>query len=167
MLQIYCGDGKGKTTAAIGAAVRAAGAGRRVRFAQLMKGSPTSELAILGAAENISVRRCDRDYGFFKSMSELDKTEITRCHDQLLRDAFNGEFDFVVLDELCSAYRFGLLERELAERLISENKDRAEIVITGREPPEVFLELADYISEIQCRRHPYEHGIKARRGIEF
>lgn len=166
MLQIYCGDGKGKTTASIGAAVRAAGAGLSVCFTQLMKGAPTSELAALRSLP-ITVRRCDRDYGFSKSMSEADKASITCCHNALLENAFSESFEFIVLDELCAAYRLGLLDRELAERLILRNKDRAEIVITGREPPEVFLDAADYISEIQCRRHPYERGITARLGVEF
>lgn len=166
MLQIYCGNGKGKTTAALGETLRAAGAGMRVCVVQLMKGSPTSELAALDLLP-ITIRRCDRDYGFYKSMSDADKAAITRCHNALLQFAFAEEFDFIVLDELCSAYRCELLDRELAERLIIENKDRAEIVLTGREPPEIFLEKADYISEINSRRHPYERGIKARRGIEF
>ena len=166
MLQIYCGDGKGKTTAALGGAVRASGAGLRVSFTQFMKGAPTSELAPLKALP-ITVWRCDRDYGFYKSMSELDKTEITACHNDLLRAAFSGDFDFIVLDEFCSAYRLKLLDIELAERLILNSKDKLEIVLTGREPPEIFLEKADYISEIINRRHPYDSGISARKGIEF
>lgn len=166
MLQIYCGDGKGKTTAALGGAVRASGAGLRVCFTQFMKGAHTSELPALRALP-IKVRRCDRDYGFYKSMSEADKLAITRCHNALLEAAFSEGFEFIVLDEFCSAYRLGLLDRELAARLILENKEKAEIVLTGREPPEIFVENADYISEIMCRRHPYENGISAREGIEF
>lgn len=169
MLQIYCGDGKGKTTAALGGAVRAAGAGLRVCFTQFMKGAHTSELYALRAlpVSQITVRRCDRDYGFYKSMSDTDKSEITLCHNALLETAFAESYDFIVLDEFCSAYRLGLLDTELAERLILENKDKTEVVLTGREPPEIFLEKADYISEIMCRRHPYERGITAREGIEF
>ncbi len=166
MLQIYCGDGKGKTTAAVGAAVRAAGAGLRVCIIQFMKGAPTSELAALERLP-ITVRRCDRDYGFYKSMSDGDKAMITRCHNELLESAFSGNYEFIVLDELCSAYRLELLDKERAERLILDSKDRNEIIITGREPPEVLLNAADYISEIRCCRHPYERGVKARRGIEF
>lgn len=166
MLQIYCGDGKGKTTAALGGAVRASGAGLCVCFTQFMKGSPTSELEPLNALP-ITVRRCDRDYGFYKSMNEIDKTEITACHNDLLRAAFSGNFDFIVLDEFCSAYRLKLLDIELAERFVLNSKDKSEIVLTGREPPEIFLEKADYISEIISRRHPYDSGISARKGIEF
>lgn len=166
MLQIYCGDGKGKTTAALGGAVRAAGAGLQVCFTQFMKGGETSELAPLEHLP-ITVRRCDRDYGFYKSMSEEDKLAITRCHNALLEAAFSEGFKFIVLDEFCSAYRLGLLDREFAARLILENKEKAEVVMTGREPPEVFIENADYISEIACRRHPFQNGVIARKGIEF
>lgn len=166
MLQIYCGDGKGKTTAALGGAVRAAGAGLRVCFTQFMKGAHTSELPALRALP-IKVMRCDRDYGFYRSMSGTDKTQITACHNDILKASFAENFDFIVLDEFCSAYRLGLLDTELAKRLISEVKDKSEVVLTGREPPEIFLEKADYISEIISRRHPYDNGISARKGIEF
>ena len=166
MLQIYCGNGKGKTTAALGGAVRASGAGLRVCFAQFMKGSDTSELAALKTLP-ITVKRCDRDYGFFGAMSGADKSEITACHNGLLKFAFSGDFDFLVLDEFFSAYRHGLLDNEFAARLILNKKDSIEIVLTGREPPEIFLEKADYISEIMSRRHPYDSGITARKGIEF
>lgn len=166
MLQIYCGDGKGKTTAALGGAVRASGAGLSTCIIQFMKGAPTSELAALEAL-TITVRRCDRDYGFYKSMSGADKAEITRCHNALLEGTFSENFEFIVLDELCSAYRLGLLDRELADRLVLGGKDRVEIVITGREPPETFLNAADYVSEIKCVRHPYERGVTARHGVEY
>ncbi len=165
MLHIYCGDGKGKTTAALGLAVRAAGAGLRVHIVQLMKGSPTSELAALARIPGISVARCDRDYGFSWKMSERDKSEITECHNRLMGEAFSLGADMVILDEFNSAYANGLLDREAAEKLIGEAA--AEIVLTGRDPDPRFLEKADYISEIQCVRHPYERGVTARKGIEF
>ncbi len=165
MLHIYCGDGKGKTTAALGLAVRAAGAGLRVHIVQLMKGAPTSELAALAKIPGISVARCDRDYGFSWKMSDKDKSEITACHNALLEEAFSLGADMVILDEFNSAYANGLLDREAAEKLIGEAT--AEIVLTGRNPDPKLLEKADYISEIQCVRHPYERGVTARKGIEF
>ncbi len=165
MLHIYCGDGKGKTTAALGLAVRAAGAGLRVHIVQLMKGAPTSELAALAKISGISVARCDRDYGFSWKMSERDKSGITACHNALLEEAFSLGADMVILDEFNSAYANGLLDREAAEKLIAEAT--AEIVLTGRNPDPKFLDKADYISEIQCVRHPYERGVTARKGIEF
>ena len=170
MLQIYCGAGKGKTTAAVGLAVGGAGAGMNVRFVQFMKGSYTSELSALEKISNIEIRRCDRNYGFFKNLTDTDKTDITRCHNALLEYAFDVESkstEMIILDEFCSAYDYGLMNRGLAERLILGNKDAAEIVLTGRAPAEIFLNAADYISEIQCVRHPYSKGIAARKGVEF
>ena len=170
MLHIYCGDGKGKTTAAIGLAVRGVGAGMKVRFVQFLKGAYTSELAVLESIPGLDLRRCDRDYGFYKSMSERDKLEITRCHNELLEFAFSSEFigqKMVILDEFCGAYNYGLMDRALAERIIFENKGSAEVILTGRAPAEIFLNAADYISGIQCVRHPYERGVSARKGVEF
>lgn len=170
MLHIYCGVGKGKTTAAIGLAVRGAGAGMNVRFVQFMKGAFTSELSVLENIPGLEIRRCDKDYGFFKSMSEADKSEITRCHNTLLQFAFGGEdtaSKMIILDEFCGAYAHGLLDKALAERLILNNRDVSEIVLTGRDPEKIFINAADYISEIRCVRHPYERGISARKGVEF
>lgn len=170
MLHIYCGTGKGKTTAAVGLAVRGAGAGMKVRFVQFMKGAYTSELAVLENIPGLEIRRCDRDYGFFKNMSERDKLDITRCHNELLDHAFSpvhAPFGMIILDEFCSAYTHGLMDKELAKRLVTENKDNAEVILTGRDPAEEFVRAADYISEIRCLRHPYERGISARKGVEF
>ena len=170
MLHIYCGDGKGKTTAAVGLAVRGAGAGMKVRFVQFLKGAYTSELSVLENIPGLEIRRCDRDYGFFKNMSERDKLDITRCHNELLAFAFSDRTDepkMLILDEFCGAYAHGLLDKALAEWLVLENKDRAEIILTGRDPAGVFTDAADYISEISCVRHPYERGVPARKGVEF
>ncbi|MCM1335155.1 MAG: cob(I)yrinic acid a,c-diamide adenosyltransferase [Bacteroides sp.] len=167
LLHIYCGDGKGKTTAAIGLAIRAAGAGMSVRFVQLLKGGATSELEALALIPKITVTRCDREYGFVKNMSGAEKRSITECHDRLIADAFTAKADMVILDEFNAAYGYGLLDRAAAERLIFEGVKKAEVVLTGRDPAEAFTSAADYLSEIKCVKHPYEKGIAARRGIEL
>ncbi|MBP1547491.1 MAG: cob(I)yrinic acid a,c-diamide adenosyltransferase [Oscillospiraceae bacterium] len=167
LLHIYCGDGKGKTTASLGLALRAAGAGMKVCFVQFMKGGDTAELETLNLIPDITVKRCNRAYGFVKNMSDKDKEEITVCHNGLLKYAFGGSFDLVILDEFNSAYGCGLMNKELAEKLILDGKDKFEIAITGRNPAEIFLENADYVSEICCVKHPYEKGITARKGIEY
>lgn len=171
MLHIYCGDGKGKTTAALGLAIRAAGAGLRVHIVQLMKGAPTSELAALRAVSGVTVARCDRDYGFFPRMTEQDKAQIAACHNRLLAEGFaavrSGEADMLILDEFCAAYAHGLLDRQAADRFLLKEEHGAEIVLTGRDPEEKYLEKADYVSEIRCVRHPYRTGTAARKGIEL
>ena len=167
MLQIYCGDGKGKTTASVGLAVRMSGAGMNVAFVQFMKGNDTSELASLALIGNIDVMRCDRNYGFFNTLSDSDKAEIPACHNSLLDRAFDKKYDAVILDEFNFAYGHGLMDCEKAKKLILGCKNDIEIVITGRSPANEFTEAADYISEIACVRHPYKKGITARKGIEY
>ncbi len=166
MLQIYCGDGKGKTTAAVGLCVRAAGAGMRVCFAQFMKGGESGELVPLGSLQNVTIMRPERNFGFFKNLSEQEKLSLSEIHNSLLQRAFSGEFEMIILDEFNCAYSYNLLDRELAKSLILNSPEK-EIILTGREPAEVFLERADYISEIKCVKHPYQKGISARKGIEF
>lgn len=171
MLHIYCGDGKGKTTAALGLALRAAGSGMQVHFVQFLKGSETSELRSLANIPEITVLRCDRDYGFSFRMDAAQKAQITACHNRMLREAADrlekGETQLLVLDEFCAAYNLGLLDQSLAEDLVLGIPAACELVLTGRNPAEPFLGAADYISEIQAVRHPYTRGISARRGIEY
>ena len=167
MLQIYCGEGKGKTTASLGLALRMAGAGMKVAFVQFMKGGETAELNSLAKIENIDVMRCDRDYGFFNTLSDSDKAELAACHNGLLEKAFSGNYDAVILDEFNFAYGHSLMDCARAEELILGSAKSIEVVITGRNPAQPFVDAADYISEIQCVRHPYQKGITARKGIEY
>lgn len=167
LMHIYCGDGKGKTTAALGLAVRAAGAGMRVCFLQFMKGGETAELNVLELIPGIKVIRCDRQYPFFSNMSEAEKAEIGVCHDRLLEEAFVGGSDMIVLDEFNFAYKVGLMNTSRAKELIVNGRENAEIILTGRDPDVEFVRLADYVSEIKCVKHPFEKGIAARKGIEY
>lgn len=170
-LHIYCGEGKGKTTAALGLALRAAGAGKTVRIIQLLKGTNTSELEALRLIPNIKVTRCDKNYGFVNKMTEADKTEITACHNKLLSEGYelvkSGTVDMLIIDEFNAAYDYNLLDKKAAEEFLTCREFPAEIVITGRNPAEKFLNIADYISEIKCVKHPFDSGISARKGIEF
>ncbi len=167
LLHIYCGDGKGKTTASVGLAVRAAGSGMNVCFAQFLKGVYTSELNALALIPNITVMRCGKDYGFVKDMSSEDRSSITECHNSLLKNAFSGEYDMIILDEFNPAYFYGLLDKTCAGQFIFNGLSRAEIILTGRNPDDIFINAADYVSEIKCVKHPYKNGITARKGIEL
>ena len=171
LLHIYCGDGKGKTTAALGLAVRAAGAGMRVHIIQLLKGADTSELSVIQSIPGITLERCDRNYGFVWNMTDEDKCGITACHNSLLEKGYSmvrsGEVDMLIIDEFNAAYRSGLLDRAAAEEFLTKKPGSAELVITGREPAQMFVDSADYVSEIKCVKHPYTQGLSARRGIEY
>lgn len=171
LIHIYCGNGKGKTTAALGLAIRAAGAGYKVHIVQLLKGSETSELESLKLLPNIKTARLPKNFGFTFSMSEQDKQEITVCHNNMLISAYeqmkNHEFDMLIIDEFFAAYEKNLISKEIAEKLVFEKEKNCELILTGRNPTEKFLAAADYVSEINAVKHPYEKGISARKGIEF
>lgn len=171
LIHLYHGDGKGKTTAVIGLAIRAAGAGRKVAFVQFMKGNDSSERNILESIERVTVLRSHKDFGFYKQMSEQDKAELREIHDNLLKQvitgASTGKFDVVIMDEVTYAYEWNLLNRQQLEEWMEKKPDGLEIAMTGRNPAPFMLEKADYISNIMCQRHPYEKGIAARKGIEF
>ncbi len=171
MLHIYYGDGKGKTTAALGMAIRASGAGLRVHVVQFMKGAVSGEIAVLPYIPGVTLVRFYHDFGFYKQMSEKDKEEITDLHNRMLTSVFMlaemKRTDMLILDEFNVAYSYGLINKQTADKLILSGRYPVEIVLTGRDPDEKYLEKADYISEIKCVRHPYQKGIEARRGIEF
>lgn len=171
LLHIYCGDGKGKTTAALGLALRASGAGMHVWILQFLKGNETSELEALKQLSHITVLRCDRNYGFTYSMGQEDKKDITECHNDMLKHAWMGmnekRVDMLIFDEFNAAYAYGLLDTQLADRLVLGRTDAVELVLTGRNPHEKFVEAADYVSEIRAVKHPYAKGIQARKGIEY
>ncbi len=144
LIHIYCGDGKGKTTAAVGLALRAAGQGMKVHFIQFLKGSETGEINILKHIKGITVARCDRNYGFYNTMSDKDKTEIICCHNKMLSNAIvlaNQEsIDMLIMDEFNAAYNYGLMDKVTAENFIINKPERLELIITGRNPVEKFME---------------------------
>lgn len=169
MIHLYTGDGKGKTTAAIGLAVRAAGSGLPVIFAQFMKGGDTGELHSLACLSGVRICRSPRDFGFYASMSEQDKRELTQIHngllDTLLAEAESGTCKMMVLDEITYPVKWGLLDQDKLRHLL-ECKN-IELVLTGRDAADFLVDAADYITEMRCVRHPYEKGVMARRGIEY
>lgn len=175
MIHLYTGDGKGKTTAAIGLCIRAAGRGFSVCFSQFMKGNDTGELYVLRSLPNVEILRSDKNFGFYASMSEADKEKLTEIHnrilDSLLERAGSGACRLIVMDELTYPVKWGLLDKRKLETLLNMGKEdspqKAELVITGRDPEDFLKDAADYITQMECVRHPYEKGIGAREGIEF
>jgi cob(I)alamin adenosyltransferase len=169
-VHLYTGDGKGKTTAALGLLLRAHGRGLRVALAQFLKGSETGELKALEKL-GVAVLRNSRDYGFWHNASEQEREEIRRENSANLAEAARlaeaGLCDLLVLDEICAAYRLGAVDTGLADRLILEKPEPLELVLTGRDAPLFFIKAADYITELVKRKHPYDNGVGAREGIEF
>ena len=171
LIHVYCGDGKGKTTAAIGLAVRAAGSGMQVVLLQFLKGRLVNELNGLAQVSGITVIRNNKDYGFYNTMGQQDKIEIEVLHNENLDAALKlvkeGQCDMLILDEITAAYNYGLVEQSVIDELIINKKPELELVLTGRDPAPLFLEYADYVSEIRKIKHPYDHKITARKGIEL
>ena len=171
MIHIYCGDGKGKTSAAIGLAVRAAGTGMKVLFARFLKNEYSGELKVLDAVPQIEVIHLERSYGFFSTLSEKEKAEVKEMYLGLwnkIRDRVSsGGYDMLVIDEFMAAYNYGLIPHEEGVRFLEEKPEEMEIVLTGRDPDKELVKLADYVSEIRKIKHPFYLGITARRGIEY
>ena len=172
MIHLYTGEGKGKTTAAVGLAVRHLGSGGTLAFVQFLKSSPSGEIAVLESLPRATVLRNREQHGFAIHMSEEQKQRVTAAHNENLSKAQemvrHRSISMLVLDELCAAYALELIDRNAVDALIESAKAAdIELVITGRDPAPGFVDAADYITEMRLLRHPYEKGVPARRGIEY
>ena len=172
LTHIYYGDGKGKTTAALGLALRAAGCGRNVVIVQFLKDWNCGELHSLALLPNVTVLRGKASGGvFIHEMNEEQKAETKAIHNKNLSDAMElqglGRCDMLVLDEAIDALALGVLDEELFERLIDNKPGEMELVITGHSLRDDLLARADYVTEMVKRKHPFDTGVAARRGVEF
>jgi len=166
LVHLYWGDGKGKTTAAMGLALRALGAGRKVVIVQFLKGGQSGEIPLLRSL-GAEIFRGKVGMKFSFQMNEAEKAETRALQTEHLRRALDCESGLLVLDEACAAWQTGLVDRELLKKAVLEKPAGREVVLTGRQPPEWMREAADYITEMHCCRHPYERGVPAREGVEF
>ena len=172
MIQIYHGDGKGKTTAAVGLAVRAVGSGLPVLFVQFLKDDTSGEIAMLQRL-GVETLHVPQMYGFVSRMceEELAKTRAMwiakqkKQHDDVRKE--NTVEAVVVLDEVLHAVKYGLLDESTLMEVLASNQAQIEFVLSGRNPSDKLLALADYVTEMKKEKHPYEQGISARKGIEF
>lgn len=166
-VQIYTGDGKGKTTAALGLVVRASGAGLRVYFGQFIKKGKYSEIKMLTASfPNVTVEQYGCG-GFIKGKPSKEATDSARRGVEMLRDALTCEkFDVVVADEALTAVTAGVLADQDILALIDSKPESVELVLTGRGAGEAVTKRADLVTEMKCVKHYYENGVKAREGVE-
>lgn len=165
MLHLYWGNGKGKTTAAMGLALRALGHGRRVVIVQFLKDGTSGEIAPLRAA-GAAVYACP-NAKFTWLMDEADKAEAREASARALGQALAEPFDLLVLDEACAALKSGILNEALLRRAVAFAKNGREVVLTGRDPAPWLQEAADYSTEMRAHRHPYADGVAAREGVEY
>ena len=169
-IQLYLGYGKGKTTAGLGQCLRAAGAGLRVAVYQFLKGSPTAELGPLETL-GIPVVRTGEVKKFVRSMTPEELEECRRSHQRVFAQAASacreGKYDLVMLDEVVDAMQMGP-HRQAGAAGPAAGKARCPGIGAHRhEEDEDLICLADYYSQIICKKHPYQRGIAARRGIEY
>jgi cob(I)alamin adenosyltransferase len=169
MIQIYTGNGKGKTTAALGLGLRAVGHGLKVIMIQFMKGEINyGELEAVKHLPDFKIEQHGRPD--FVNPENPDKEDI-RLAEQALKRAVkvikNKEFDIVILDEINVAVSFGLIKAEKVIELIKNTSKKTELILTGRYMPEEFIKYADLISEVREVKHHFQAGVPARKGIEY
>ncbi|MBA7685873.1 Corrinoid adenosyltransferase [subsurface metagenome] len=173
LVQIYTGKGKGKTTAAIGQAIRARGRGLRILFVQFLKGKEGSgEIPLL---EDVGIKvicKGEKDRWFFPDrLKEEEKKKIrlewTHFLDEISRQVIEEKYDLVILDEINVVLYYELIDKNRLIDFIRKKPAWLEIILTGRHASPELIELAHLVSEIKSIKHPFDAGMKARRGIEY
>lgn len=166
-VQVYTGDGKGKTSAALGLALRAAGHGMRTYIGQFMKGQHYGELDALRDQPLVTIEQ----YGDVRCIRREDVTpehiaQAQRGLEQARHAMLSGQYDVVVLDEVNVTIWFGLLAVEEVLAFLDQRPDFVEMILTGRRAPQELIERADLVTEMREVKHYYEQGVEARKGIE-
>ena len=166
-IQVYTGKGKGKTTAALGLAVRAAGAGLTVFIAQFIKNMKSSEHVLLDELrDRITVRQYGRGFIMGKKPKPADIKAAQEGYEEVKKILLSEQYDVVVLDEVNVAVHYGLIPVQDLLDLMSEKPKSVELVITGRYADEKVVAAADVVTEMREIKHYWEQGVTARRGIE-
>lgn len=170
-VHIYCGDGKGKTSSAVGLAVRASGRGKKVLIVRFLKTEDSGEVEVLRKIPGITVTPCDRTFGFVFRMNEEQKREagayFQSRFETAVKTAVEDGVDLLVLDEILASCNYGMVREDDVAEFLRNRPAEMEVVLTGRDPSDRLIALADYVSEIKMVKHPYTQGLGAREGIEY
>lgn len=170
-IHIYTGDGKGKTTAATGLAVRCAGSGGKVLWFQFLKKDTSGERKSLEVLNGVELLPGYENIKFSFRMTEEEKEQARSFYEDrmayIVKQVNTKEYDLLILDEAIGAVNTGMLGEESLVKFLEKKPEGLEVVLTGRDPSEKLLELADYVSNIQKVKHPFEQGVKARKMIEW
>ena len=169
LVHIYCGDGKGKTTTSVGLTIRAAGSGKKVLFYQFLKDNSSSERNILEKVPGITLVRGREMQKFTFQMNEQELDELRIYNNEMLDKLFEmaKDYDMLVMDESVYAIKSNLLDEEKLITHLEEKPVGLEVVLAGRNPSQKLMDHADYVSEIQKVKHPFDHGVSSRVGIEL
>ncbi len=171
-VQVYTGNGKGKTTAALGQAFRAVGQGMKVMVIQFLKGIPSGEMT---AAERLGpdmkILRFERNKKFFWQLTEKEKRElqedIQKAVNYTMEILCHNSCDMLILDEIMGAIHSGLVSIDQVIQIIEAKPPSMELILTGRNVPSEIADYADLVTEMKPVKHYYEKGVAARRGIEY
>jgi len=167
-VHLYTGNGKGKTTASIGLAIRAAGAGMKVFIAQFIKGMNYNELSALEKFEGqIVIKQYGRDCFIKNEPEEADRMAARSGFDEVEKIVMEGAFDMVVLDEINIALYYKLVDISEVAMMIKKRPEHMELVLTGRYAPQSLIDLSDLVTNMEEIKHYYQNGIEARPGIEY
>jgi cob(I)alamin adenosyltransferase len=170
LVQIFTGEGKGKTTAALGTVLRAAGHGLKISIIFFIKGkSSQGEYKALAALPSVKVASFGLRQFIYKNdiINPAEKIQAEAALSAAREDITGGKFDLVVLDEINVAVYFKLLDAGDVLRLIKDKPPQVELILTGRNADKKLIAAADLVTEMGKIKHPYDKGIKARKGIEF
>lgn len=166
-VQIYTGDGKGKSTAAFGLALRAAGHGLRSYIGQFMKGQHYGEHNAFKSLPLVTVELFGKNtFIHVKTKTEEDATMAKEGLEKARRAMLSGDYDIVILDEVNVAIHFGLLSVDQVLDFIDGKPDRVELILTGRRAPAELIARADLVTEMKEIKHYYQSGVSSRNGIE-
>ncbi|HCY87873.1 MAG TPA: cob(I)yrinic acid a,c-diamide adenosyltransferase [Desulfobacteraceae bacterium] len=165
-VQVYTGNGKGKTTASLGLAVRAAGAGLKVCIVQFMKQGDYSEIKSLLRFPNITVEQYGAGKFVRGNPSQEERASCARGYERLCQVLRDGNHDLVIAEEGNVAYMCGLFSEDQLLFLLDIKPDHVELVLTGRGAPQSLIDRADLVTEMKEVKHYYKKGVKARVGIE-
>lgn len=171
-VQIYTGNGKGKTTAAIGQGIRAYGNGLKVIMVQFLKSGKTGELNTVDElSDNFEIFRFEKRRGFVWTLSEEEKLEVKKevkvAYDFILDVIENYKCDMLIIDEIMGVLKNKFLSVEDVLELIRKKPKNMEIIMTGRNVPEEIIEKANLVTEMKEIKHYYKEGVPARKGVEF
>lgn len=170
LLIVYTGEGKGKTTAALGTALRSLGYGKKVLIIQFGKNSFSGEFKSLKLFKNLKFIQGGKGFvgilGDKKSLSE-HKVAAEKTFNTLKKEMVSGKWDLIIADEIIGAVSGKLLDAEVLLDLIDNKPGFVNLVLTGRGASQELIEKADLVSEIKSIKHPYDLGIKAKKGIDF
>jgi cob(I)alamin adenosyltransferase len=174
LIQLFTGDGKGKTTAALGEVVRALGAGKKVGIVYFDKGGETHyfERDILDRLDSVDYVATGRDRidpvtgQFDFSIKEIDRTEAARGLTEVCR-MFDAGYDLVVMDEINSTTNLGMLSVQSVLSVLDSKPDNIELIMTGRNAPKEFIDRAHLVTEMKLHKHYFYSGVKAREGLDY